>query len=267
MASHKTIPQLPAELMEAIISAAWRLPMSSNERILFMRASALVNSTWADVFDLVSSRDVYIPSGQFCDHFIQRLRTGTQPPAVAPPYSYFGWFFDYFRGPVSKPSIEQARSANLACQSITIQITNPAKCIGQKSGSPMRLPMSGVLDHLLENIDVWSLTPNLRRLSIEYVDAGFEDIFKRAGLAALPTQLTHLDLRYAFNDATPGWFVDSLRMRQERQRWIWWIAPFVTRLSVSGAGENTVQDVLRVCPNAQILEVDGCERSFEVPLP
>ncbi|KAJ7867589.1 hypothetical protein B0H13DRAFT_1511944, partial [Mycena leptocephala] len=224
-------PQLPAELMEAIISAAWRLPMSSNERILFMRASALVNSTWADVFDLVSSHDVYIPSGQFCDHFIQRLRTGTQPPA-------------------------QARSANLACQSITIQITNPAKCIGQKSGSPMRLPMSGVLDHLLENIDVWSLTPNLRRLSIEYVDAGFEDIFKRAGLAALPTQLTHLDLRYAFNDATPGWFVDSLRMRQKRQRWIWWIAPFVTRLSVSGAGENTVQDVLRVCPNAQILEVD-----------
>jgi hypothetical protein len=256
----ETIPQLPSELIEAIISAAWRMQMSSSERITFMRASMLVNSTWADIFDLVSSRDVYIPSGAFCDHFIQRLRA--QPPAVVPPSSYFGWFLDYFQGP-SKPPI-QARSANLACQSITIRIPNPG--VHPEKYKPMHLTMGGVLDHLLENLDVWELAPNLRRFSIEYVDTGFDDVFKREGLAALPTQITHLELRYSFNDATPSWLADSLRKKQERQRHIKWIARSVTRLSISGAGENTIQDVLRACPNAQILEVDSCERNLKVPM-
>jgi hypothetical protein len=78
--------------------------------------------------------------------------------------------------------------------------------------------MGGVLDSLLETLDAWSLAPNLRRLSIEYVDTGFEDIFNRVGLAALPPQITHLDLRYSFSDAMPIWLVESLRRKQQRQR-------------------------------------------------
>ncbi|KAJ7863155.1 hypothetical protein B0H13DRAFT_1460664, partial [Mycena leptocephala] len=218
---------LPAEIIEAIIDSAWHMPLSSDERITLMRSSLLVSSTWADIFDLVSSRDVYILSAVFCDHFIQRLCS--QPPAVS-------------------PSI-QSRSANQACQSITIQIANAD--IHFDRNARMRLPMGGVLDHLLENLDVWSLAPNLRRLSIEYVDAGFEDIFRRTGPAALPTQITHLDLRYSFSRATPTWLVEALRKKQERQRHIGWIAPSITRLSIVGAGENTIRDMLLACPNVK----------------
>ncbi|KAJ7663967.1 hypothetical protein DFH06DRAFT_920427, partial [Mycena polygramma] len=231
---------LPVELIEQIINSAWHMPLSSSERITFMRSSALVNSTWADIFDLVSSRDVHVPSSSFCDHFIQRLRA--QPPA-APSLLYR--FLEQFRGP-AKPFIN-GRSANLACQSLTIQI--PSANNHPDATGRMRLPMGGVLDDLLEILDAHSLAPNLRRLSIEYMDAGFDDVFQRTGLAALPPQITHLELGFSFTDTMPLWLIESLRRKQEKQRYIGWIARSVTRLEVRGAGKNTVEDALRVCPN------------------
>ncbi|KAJ7208775.1 hypothetical protein B0H12DRAFT_1079900 [Mycena haematopus] len=261
MTSTKTIPQLPVELVAEIISTTWHMPLSQRERITFMRSSALVNSTWADIFDLVSSRDVYIPSAAFCDHFIHRLRL--RQPALAAPstYSFFGMFLRRSRGPAKQPM----PTANLACQSpsttrpcgafnsLTIQIINEDVYPGVHT--PMRLPMGGVLESLLETLDAWSLAPNLRRLSIEYHDTGFDDIFTRVGLAALPPQIAHLDVRYSFSDTMPPWLVEAVRRKKERRRRFGWNAPAVTRLSVFGAGENTVRDLRAMCPNAQIVNL------------
>ncbi|KAJ7663975.1 hypothetical protein DFH06DRAFT_337358 [Mycena polygramma] len=258
MVAHK-LAQFPVELVEHIISTAWHMPLTSDERITFMRSSALVNSTWADIFDLVS-RDVYIPSAAFCDHFTHRLlrdhftqRSRSQAHSSAI-LSSLRRLLDRFRGQ-AKPSI-QARSANLRCQSLTIQIPNVdvhPDCKGRT-----RQPMAGVLDDLLEIIDAHSLVPNLRRLSIEYVDTGFDDVLHRVALAALPPQVTHLDLRYSFSSAMPSWLVEALRRKQGRETFrSWWIARSVTRLSVHGAGKFTVEQALRACPNTQILEVDG----------
>ncbi|KAJ7147659.1 hypothetical protein C8R43DRAFT_1010338 [Mycena crocata] len=116
----------------------------------------------------------------------------------------------------------------------------------------MRLPMGAVLDELLENLDAHSLAPNIRCLSIEYLDAGFDDIFQRDGLAALPSQITHLELRYSFNNETPVWLVESLREKQQKRRNIGWVAQSVTNLLVSGAGESTIKDLTQTCPNAQV---------------
>ncbi|KAJ7155884.1 hypothetical protein C8R46DRAFT_815347, partial [Mycena filopes] len=229
-------PRLPVELLQQIINAAWNSPLSCAERITLMRSSPLVNSTWAELFDLASSRDVYIPSSAFSEHFIRRLRD--QPTTTVP---------------TSSP----ARSPNLACQSITIQLVN-TDLHPDKNGR-IRLPMGAVLDELLETLDARAfLAPNVRRLSIEYVDAGFDDVFQRVGLAALPPQITHLDLRYSFSPQMPTWLLASLREKQERQnlRTVGWDAPSVTHLSVAGAGESTVQDALAACPNTEVLEVD-----------
>ncbi|KAJ7483419.1 hypothetical protein FB451DRAFT_106158 [Mycena latifolia] len=247
MPAQSIIPQLPVELMEQIISGAWHMPLSSTDRITFMRSSMLVNSTWADIFDLISSRDVYMPSSAFCDYFIQRLRGQTPPASTTPPSSFLRRFLRGFKQPSKRTT--QPRSANVACQSLTIQIANV-------DGHPdkhnrVRTPMGGVLDELLENLDARSLAPNLRRLTIEYLDAGFDDIFHRAGLAALPSQITHLEVRYAFSRKMPPWLVKSLQEKQERQRSIGLMLPSITNLTVIGAGENTVSDMLRVCPNAQ----------------
>ncbi|KAJ7114048.1 hypothetical protein C8R44DRAFT_630402 [Mycena epipterygia] len=246
MAAQKTIPRLPVELMEQIILSAWHMPLSSDERITFMRSSMLVNSTWTDIFDLVSSRDVYIPSSAFCDHFIQRLQA--QPPTEAPSSSFLRNFLRRFQRP-SKPLIEP-RSANLACQSLTMQIANVG--VHPDKNGLSRLPMGTVFDDLLETIDAWSLAPNLRRLNIEYRDAVFDDIFQRTGLAALPSQITHLEVCYSFSAATPAWLIDSVRENQERQRNIGWVSRSITKLSVIGAGENTIADMVRACPNASL---------------
>ncbi|KAJ7483457.1 hypothetical protein FB451DRAFT_1234673 [Mycena latifolia] len=250
MPAQNATSQLPVELVERIISTAWHMPLSSDERITFMRSSVLVNSTWADIFDLVSSRDIYIPSSAFCDHFIQQLRA-PEPNATALPSSFLSHFFRGFQKP-SEPTI-QARSANLACQSLTIQIANIA--VHPDKHNRSRLPMGAVLDDLLETLDAHSLAPNLRRLSIEYLDAGFDDVFHRAGLAALPSQITHLEVRYSFS--APVWLVEALRKKQETQRNIGWVLQSITDLSVIGAGENTVSDLLRACPNVQTFDGRG----------
>ncbi|KAJ7143323.1 hypothetical protein C8R43DRAFT_1199327 [Mycena crocata] len=243
-----TIPQLPVELMEKIIFTAWHLPLTSEERITLIRSSALVNFTWADIFDLISSRDVYIPSSAFCDHFLQRLRV--QSPEVPAP-SYIGSFLRHFR----KPTKITQRPANLACQSISIRIAN-VDVHPDKNGR-MRLPMGAVLDELLENLDAHALAPNLRRLTIDYLDAGFDDVFQRAGLAALPSQITTLELHYSFSADVPAWLIKALQEKQEKQRHIGWISRSVTNLFVSGAGENTVRDIARACPNAQAFKYSG----------
>ncbi|KAJ7691918.1 hypothetical protein B0H17DRAFT_1285102 [Mycena rosella] len=237
--------QLPVELMEQIITTAWHMPLSSTDRITFMQSSMLVNLIWADRFDFVSSRDVYIPSSAFCDHLIQRLQA---PAASAPPSSFLASFLRRYKGQ-SKRSMQP----RLACQFITIQIANAD--VHPDKNSRVRLPMGAVLDDLLETLDACSLAPNLRCLSIEYLDAGFDDVFHRVGLAALPSQITHLELRYSFSAETPIWLVEALREKQERQRHIGWISRSVMNLSVIGAGQNTVSDLLRSCSNVQTLKV------------
>lgn len=116
--------------------------------------------------------------------------------------------------------------------------------------------MGAVLDDLLETLDARSLAPNLRRLTIEYLDAGFDDIFRRDGLGALPTHITNLEVLFSFNPEMPAWLVKSLREKQQRQRAIDWVSPSIENVSVFGAGESTIRDLLRACPNAQTLMVD-----------
>ncbi|KAJ7167555.1 hypothetical protein C8R46DRAFT_1218492 [Mycena filopes] len=194
-------PQLPVELLQQIIYAAWNLPLSSAERISFMRASPLVNSTWAELFQAEWTRDVYIPSAAFAEHLIRRLRD--EPAALA------------------NPSVHPDQNARI------------------------RLPMGAVLDELLENLDARSLAPNLRRLSIEYIDAGFDDVFQRVGLAALPPQVTHLDLRYTFSPGMPSWLLASMREKQREKQTL-------------KDRDSIVRDVLAACLNTDVLEVDGC---------
>ncbi|KAJ7621988.1 hypothetical protein DFH06DRAFT_769792 [Mycena polygramma] len=253
MVAQNTIPRLPVELVEAIITAAWHMSLSSDERITFMHSSTLVNSAWADTYDSVSSRDVYIPSAAFCDHFIRRLR---ETPAPVPS-SCIKRFLRRFRTP-AKPSLKR-RSSNISCQSLTIQIPQFNDDLYKNGGICLPyLPMGAVLDNLLEQLDAHSLVPNLRRLSIEYRDAAVDDIFHRTGMAALPPQITHLDLRFSFSAVAPTCLIVSLREWAERRKHASWIARSVTHLSIDGAGKDVIQAALKGCPNTQILEVDGC---------
>ncbi|KAJ6468705.1 hypothetical protein DFH09DRAFT_1111361 [Mycena vulgaris] len=64
-------------------------------------------------------------------------------------------------------------------------------------------------------------------------------------LAAPPSQITHLELRYSFSAETPAWLVKSLQDKQEKKRNLGWALRSITDLSVVGAGASTVSDMLR----------------------
>ncbi|PBK95458.1 hypothetical protein ARMGADRAFT_1164025 [Armillaria gallica] len=58
-------PQLPPELVHAIISELWYSEHSSEDRVIFMKTCPLINSLWKDVFAHVTSRDIFVPTGRY----------------------------------------------------------------------------------------------------------------------------------------------------------------------------------------------------------
>ncbi|KAJ7230384.1 hypothetical protein GGX14DRAFT_583033 [Mycena pura] len=78
--------------------------------------------------------------------------------------------------------------------------------------------MAAVFDEPMEHIDAHDLTPHLRRLSIEYLSAPFDDVFRRVGLPchhksnisssairSVPICLRGSLTRYARNKRGSGW--------------------------------------------------------------
>ncbi|KAJ7091926.1 hypothetical protein B0H15DRAFT_180876 [Mycena belliarum] len=244
------VPQFPPEILQHIISTTWQMPLGSTDRIVFMRASALVNSTWADIFDLVSTRDVYVPSAAFCDHFIGQLRMQQPSAPAAPPSSPLSRLFRALTKPSKTCSVKR-RSPNLSCTSITFQLANVD--VHPDRHNRVRLPMAAALDELLENIDARSLTPNLRVFTIEYLNAGFDDVLARSTLDALPEQVTDLCVRYAFSPEMPPMLLRALQQQQERKRKVAWRSHTLRDVTIVGAGQYAASDMSRACPSARIV--------------
>ncbi|PBK75441.1 hypothetical protein ARMSODRAFT_999885 [Armillaria solidipes] len=54
--------ELPPELVDIIIAEFWYSELPSKDRIAFMTACPLINSTWRDVYARITSRDIYVPT-------------------------------------------------------------------------------------------------------------------------------------------------------------------------------------------------------------
>ncbi|SJK99964.1 uncharacterized protein ARMOST_03275 [Armillaria ostoyae] len=54
--------ELPPELVDLIIAEFWYSELPSKDRITFMTACPLINSTWRDVYARITSRDIYVPT-------------------------------------------------------------------------------------------------------------------------------------------------------------------------------------------------------------
>ncbi|KAJ7098727.1 hypothetical protein B0H15DRAFT_821972 [Mycena belliarum] len=248
------IPQFPVEVLEQIISTTWHMMLSPSQRIVFMRSSALVNSTWADIFDLISSRDVYVPSAAFCDHLILQLRA-QQPfahaaPPSSPPSSPLWRVLLGFKKPSKMPSLKR-RIVNATCRSITFQLANVD--VHPDRHERLRLPMAAALDELLENLDARPLAPNLRSFTLEYLDVGFDDLPQRMSLDALPEQVKHLCVQYSYSPGMPAVLLLALQMKQQSERKAAWTSQTIREVTLIGAGPDAASDMSRACPNARVV--------------
>nr|GAT42698.1 predicted protein [Mycena chlorophos] len=237
---------LPVEILQAIIETMWHMPLTSSERTTLITSSALVNSIWADIFDLVSSRNVYLTSPVLAERFLEQIRA---PPQPTPKKKISASFLRRWFRPQKTHRLPKRRP-NLACQTLTIGIYNPN--VHPHHKMLPHLPMGFVFDDLLEHIDAHSLLPNLRALAVEYVDAPFEDPFTRTSFASLPDHVKTLGLRWSYSPGMPSWLAEALKEKQGPQKGISWGTGSIERVVVEGAGENVVKDLRTVFPNANV---------------
>lgn len=225
-------PWLPVELIEKIISEVWSSALSSDERITLMTSSPLVNKTWWDLFLHISFKDVYIPCPSYYDQYLHILR---EEPSV----------FD-----------EHTKSLpDMLCRSINLMVeqcpAHPALILN--CNEP---PMGKVLSDLVYFLHSIPYLPNLRTISVEYLNTGFDDLFDKLRFISFPEQVTDLELNFTFSPRTPCWLVGALRTNQVRQDCIQWALPSIRRLSIKGGSEALIADMVSVCPEMETLEFD-----------
>ncbi|KAJ7065452.1 hypothetical protein C8F01DRAFT_746380 [Mycena amicta] len=274
------VPSLPEDILQEIISTTWHMPLSLDERRIFVCSSSLVNSLWAAMFEFAAG-EVYIDSPASADHFLRHIMAPSRSrpldsmpivrrstilsriPILGPIVNFFNshpcCHEDSTRAPPESAQRKPAIDHGNACRAITFELrATPISANAIQAGidrpqERVTFPMGAVLDSFLEHIDAHLLLPNLRHLCLEYIDTtphAFDDVFRR-GLFALPPQIEHLEV----------WYTSSPVLRKEledrRQRAFKWVARDVKRLTLRGATKGVVLDMRRVCPNARIWNVDG----------
>jgi hypothetical protein len=232
--STNAIPLFPVELLENIISEAWSSPLTADERITLMTASLLVNKTWSAVFTRVSSKDVHIPCESYAEQLFRVLRE------ESPIYD------------------EQTRSLpDRLCHSLTFKIhADPLK-----GSTPIQLfglnhRMAETMGNTLYAIHTIGYFPNLRRVCIEYVDWGYEDIIDHYRLIAFPEQVTEFELKFSFSKNIPQSTVDTLRANYVRHDCLPWHMSSIRCLTILGAGADFVTDIAKTCNNSKMLITD-----------
>ncbi|KAK7464868.1 hypothetical protein VKT23_006073 [Stygiomarasmius scandens] len=90
--------QIPTEIIEKVIREHWVLHLSTSERLSFMLASMLVNSTWMALYMRISSVDVHIPSLRYVRKIIEAFGSpvGSDGSSIYH-YSGLGCFRDLLR--------------------------------------------------------------------------------------------------------------------------------------------------------------------------
>jgi hypothetical protein len=230
-------PQLPIELIEYIISETWVSPLSAKDRGTLISSSPLVNKTWAAAFANVSLRDVHIPNISYAQQYLRILRNEN---------------LVYAEGSQILPDV--------LCTSLTFTLDTHASALGQH---PLFIKPFGEQDRLgtmLSNTlyAIYSLSylPNLRRVSIEYTNWGYNDLFDNFRLSAFPSQVTELEIRFSDRRG-----IKSTSQQYHRQPGrVPWSLPSVTHLLTRGASEEFTADMVAACPNLETLEIYSTPR-------
>jgi len=223
--------QFPVEIIENVISDAWVLPLSANERITLITSSLLVNKTWMTLFTRVSSKDVYIPCASYAQQFLRMLRE-------------------------ESPIYEKHLRAipDQFCRSLTFQVSNHNTSIRLFSN---KYPMGDAITNTLYAIQTLSYLPNLRRVSIQYNNWGFDDLLYHYRLIVFPPQVTEFELKYTYSHSIPPALIKTLRSDYLPRECLRWSMPSVRHLAILGAGESFVMHIMSTFPNVETLVTDS----------
>ncbi len=77
------VPQIPLEILQVILQIIWDDKLCARQRIQFMTLCPLVNKEWRATYDMLASRDVYIPSMQYLHYLLRIIATGQSHVHIA----------------------------------------------------------------------------------------------------------------------------------------------------------------------------------------
>lgn len=221
--------------------------MSVPNRTTTFTSFCLVNHTWLSLFIRAALIDVHIFSPSFAEKYLFLLHE--RSPSTGEPDS------DYMlRG--------SSEIANRLCRSLTFHVdNNPNRSTVSGMEPAIRMyaeknRMADSVTNVLYMLDTLDYTPNLRRVTLQYIDWGFGDIFDQMRLVPLPPQVTDLEINYSFSDELKT-AAGSLRRRYYNDRCPPWRTPTVRKLSITGAPALLVNAFVQTCPNLEVLEVFG----------
>ncbi|KAF8890329.1 hypothetical protein CPB85DRAFT_1257959 [Mucidula mucida] len=81
--NHMPVPQIPLEILQVILQIIWDDKLCARQRIQFMTLCPLVNKEWRATYDMLASRDVYIPSMQYLHYLLRIIATGQSHVHIA----------------------------------------------------------------------------------------------------------------------------------------------------------------------------------------
>ncbi|RPD75432.1 hypothetical protein L226DRAFT_560005 [Lentinus tigrinus ALCF2SS1-7] len=246
-----THPWLPCELVSRILAQVWNTPHSTESRSALFKKLCRVNKTWLALFVRVAMRDVHLSCPLDAEAFLRVIPERTD--------------CDLF-------TAEASQNAD-KCHSITFYVDGRTSYAhGQSTGLKLFSamdPACNAISNVLYTITTLDSLPNLRHVTIKYIDWGYEDIFDQLQFNPFPPQVTHLSIDYVFSTAamTPlASYLENTYSRQPPSPHT--TLPNVRHLSMSGAPSEVVADMLAVCPDVEILEViNPSELSVLAPLP
>ncbi|TBU30675.1 hypothetical protein BD309DRAFT_997033 [Dichomitus squalens] len=252
-------PWLPFELISLILTELWEAPQTLAERSALLKNITLVNRTWLALFVRVTSRSVHICNPTSAEAFLRLLPERTLMQGVS-----------------DLLTAEASKVANQMCRSVTFHVDGSASLVSgpvadRTPATQMHSPSdaaSTAMSTVLYMVTVLDQLPNLRHVTIDYKDWGYDDIFDQLRVQTFPPQVTHLSVNYSFT--TPALaplliYLKSLYRRQDSSRIR---IPNVRHLSLSSVPAEFIVDMLQACPNVETLEVtDPARLDALAPLP
>lgn len=251
-------PWLPPEIISLILTELWEAQQSPEERSTSLKTISLVNRTWLALFVRVTSRNVHIPNPTSAEAFLRLLPQRTLMQGVG----------DLFTAEASQVADQMCRSITFHVDGSASPVSGPADCTPAVRLYSQSNPASTAVSTVLYMVTVLDHLPNLRHVSIQYEDWGYDDIFDQLRVQTFPPQVTHLSVDYTFTTPALAPLCMYLKSMYIRRGLSQVTIPNVRHLSLSGVPTEFIVDMLQVCPNVETLEVTEPARLFAlVPLP
>ncbi|KAJ3477223.1 hypothetical protein NLI96_g10615 [Meripilus lineatus] len=247
--SKPSTPSLPVELVIEIIQQAWGSPLTNKDRMHLFCSFCLVSRTWLSIFIRIALADVHITSPTFVSHYFYLLRERGLGDERDNDYQL----------------VNAGATINRLCRSITFRIEEKSlKTLwltskpGWTNPDGSHEPAVAVRNFLSHLDDVGPTLPNLRKITLEYVDCswGFDDLFEISRLYSFPSQIDHLEVKFT-GIATPSklflfhypQYHQALTLSYNASQ------SHIRRLSLSRAPTVVILALVEMCPELEDLEI------------